>query len=126
MENLDERIRASLSSEDRALLARLAADDSLYHNVVSAFQGRTRWLYASGWVAALVLFGVALYCSVHFVKATEIRDMLLWGAAGGIAFVGLGLIKLWFWMEIQKKSILRELKRVELLLASLGQAGRAA
>jgi len=48
-----------------------------------------------------------------------------WGARTILAFLGLGLIKLWFWMELQKVSIVREIKRVELQMASLSAALRS-
>jgi hypothetical protein len=42
-----------------------------------------------------------------------------------LAFLGLGLIKLWFWMELQKVSIMREIRRVKLQVASLTPALRS-
>ena len=48
--------------------------------------------------------------------------MLLWGTGTIISFLWLGMIKLWFWMELQKVGIVREFKRVELQLASLTAA----
>jgi hypothetical protein len=36
------------------------------------------------------------------------------------------MIKVWFWMEIQKNAIVREIKRVELQVANLAAAMRSA
>ena len=41
-----------------------------------------------------------------------------------LSTLGLGLIKLWFLMEVQKSAIVREIKRVELQVASLAAAMR--
>ena len=46
---------------------------------------------------------------------------MMWGAGAGLAVAGLALIKVWFWMEIQKNAIVRELKRVELQVANLAK-----
>jgi hypothetical protein len=119
MSNLDERIRESLSSDDRTLLARLDADDTLYRDVVATFQGRMRWLNALGWIVGFVLFGVALLCAWQFWIQPDTRSMLLWGGGAALAISGVALIKVWFWMEIQKNAIVREIKRVELQLANL-------
>jgi hypothetical protein len=45
--------------------------------------------------------------------------MLRWGAASALAFAGISLIKVWFWLELQKNAIVREVKRLEVQVASL-------
>jgi hypothetical protein len=40
-------------------------------------------------------------------------------AASALAFAGLALIKVWFWLELQKNAIVREVKRLEVQVASL-------
>jgi hypothetical protein len=119
MNNLDHAIRQSLSAEDAALLDRLGADQALHQQVLATFEGRLRWFNAAGWVAGLVLFGVASLLTWRFMEAEDVREMLRWGAAAGLAFVGIALIKVWFWMELQKNAIVREVKRLELQVASL-------
>lgn len=125
MENIDERIKKALSSEDQEFLARMDADGSIYQDVVATFRGHTRWLTALGWVVAFVLFALAVVCGWKFATQTDLRSMQLWGAGTILCFMGNGLIKLWFWMELQKVSIVREIKRVELQLASLTAALRS-
>jgi hypothetical protein len=61
MNNLDERIRESLSSEDQALLAKIDADESLYRDVISTFQGRMRWLNILSSIVGFGLFGVFVF-----------------------------------------------------------------
>ena len=119
MSNLDERIRDSLSSEDQALLARIDADDTLYRDVIATFQGHRRWLNVFSSIVGFALFGVALVCCWRFTMEAEPRAMLMWGAGAALAISALTMIKLWFWMEIQKNAIVREIKRVELQLANL-------
>jgi uncharacterized membrane protein YciS (DUF1049 family) len=125
MESIDERIQKALSSEDQAFLARMDADGSLYRDIAATFRGHTRWLNAIGWFAAFALFAVAVVCGWQFAIHTDLRSMLLWGAGTTLSFLGLGMIKLWFWMELQKVAIVREIKRVELQLASLTAALRS-
>jgi hypothetical protein len=119
MNSIDDRIRQSMSSDDRALLARLDADDTLYRDVIATFSGRMRWLNITGWIAGFVLFGVALLCAWQFVHQDDARTMMLWGAGTALAAAGLALIKVWFWMEIQRGAIVRELKRIQLQVANL-------
>jgi uncharacterized membrane protein len=119
MNDLDQAIRQSLSAEDAALLDRLGADQALHRQVLATFEGRFRWLNVAGWIAGFVMFGVASILAWRFVQAEEVGDMLRWGAGAALAFAVLALIKVWFWLELQKNAIVRELKRLEVQMASL-------
>ena len=118
-DDLDRAIRQSLSAEDAALLDRLGADRALHRQVLATFEGRLRWFNIAGWIAGVVLFGVGCVLAWRFVQAEEFRDMLRWGAGSGLAFAGIALVKIWFWLELQKNEIVREVKRLEVQVASL-------
>ena len=59
MTDFDQSIRESLSAEDTELFDRLGADQALHRQVLATFEGRLRWWNAAGWMAGVVLFGVA-------------------------------------------------------------------
>ena len=119
MTDLDQAVRESLSAEDTELFDRLGADQALHRQVLATFEGQLRWFNTAGWIAGVVLFGVASVSAWRFVQAQELGDMLHWGAASALAFAGLALIKVWFWLELQKNAIVREVKRLEVQVASL-------
>ncbi len=124
MDSIDERIRKTLSSEDRAFLEQLDSSSSLYGDIAASFRGHMRWVNILGWAAGFALFAVAVYCGWQFVSQADARGMQLWGAGATLSILGLALIKLWFWMELQKSAIVREIKRVELQVAGLTAALR--
>jgi len=119
MNDLDRAIRQSLSSEDAELYDRLGADQALHRQVRATFEGQLRWMNVVGWIAGFLLFGVACVMAWRFMQAPAVEEMLRWGAASALAFAGLALVKVWFWMELQKNAIVREVKRLELQVASL-------
>ena len=119
MNDVDRAIRQSLSEEDADLFDRLSLDQSLRQQVLATFEGQLRWMNVAGWIAGFVLFGGASVMAWWFVHAPNLEDMLRWGAGSALAFAGLALVKVWFWMEMQKNAIMREVKRLELQLASL-------
>ena len=119
MNDFDQAIRQSLSVEDAKLLDRLGADQALHRQVLATFEGRLRWFNAAGWIAGGVLFFVGCVLAWWFVQAQEVGDMLRWGAASALAFVGVALVKIWFWLELEKNAIVREVKRLEVQVASL-------
>jgi hypothetical protein len=119
MNDLDQAIRRSLSEEDADLLDRLGADQTLHRQVLATFEGQLRWWNAAGWLAGLVLFGVASLAALRFVEAHDVGNMLRWGGVSALAFAGIALIKIWFWLELQKNAIVREVKRLEVQVAGL-------
>jgi hypothetical protein len=115
----DQAIRQSLSAADAELFDRLGADQALQRQVLATFQGKLRWYNAAGWLAGTVMFAAACVFAWRFVQAADVGEMLRWGAAAALASAGVLLIKVWFWLEMQKNAIVRELKRLELQVASL-------
>jgi hypothetical protein len=119
MNNVDRALRQSLSDEDAELLERLAGDEALHKQLLATFRGQMWWFNTIGWIAGFVLFGVGCVMAWRFLNAAAIAEMLRWGAASALAFAGLALIKVWFWMELHKNAVVREVKRLEIQVAGL-------
>lgn len=123
MSQLDQALRRAMSSEDLRLLDELSREEPLIVQAIHAFREQNRLIGVLGWVGGFGLFGAACYFAVQFVQATDLRTMILWGAAAGLMVAAFSMIKLWFFMEMQKNNILREVKRLELQIASLRVIG---
>lgn len=119
MSKVDEAIRRALSPEDVRAYDALGQEQSIIAEAMQAFQNQHRLVAVTGWIAGFALFAVGAWAAWRFWQAPDIREMLLWGGLAGLMLAGLGLVKLWFWMEMQKNAIVRELKRLELQVASL-------
>ena len=117
--DLDRAIRQSLSTEDAELLDRLGANEALHRQVLATFKSQYRWFNAAGWIAGLVLFGLACVSAWRFMHAPDVMEMLRWGAGAALAVAGVLLVKVWFWMEMQTNAIVREVKRLQVQVASL-------
>ncbi|CAN5702480.1 hypothetical protein BH11PSE1_BH11PSE1_15220 [soil metagenome] len=126
MTDIDEAIRQSLSAEDVRFLEAHGGEQPLLRQVLQTLTGSFAPLNAGGWIAGFALFAVGAFCVWRFLNVTELRDLLLWGGGAMATMLGLTLIKVWFWMEMQKNAIVREVKRLELQLARLaGKPGGA-
>ena len=66
-----------------------------------------------------IFTGLGIYCLIRFLGTSAVAEMMRWGAGLFYCFGMVLGIKVWGWMEIQSNSIRREIKRVELQLASL-------
>lgn len=119
MSQLDDAIRQALSAEDAKLLEGMGADQALHAQVFQTFQGKLGWINTIGWLAGFAFFAIFAWCTWQFVTATEVRDMLMWGAGAALGCTALAMVKMWFWMELEKNAIVRELKRLELQVARL-------
>lgn len=119
MTQIDEAIRQALSAEDAKVLERFGADQPLPQQILETFRGQMAPLNVAGWVLGFALFAAILLFAWRFMTAPDLAGMLRWGAAGGLAVIALTMVKLWFWMELQKNAILREVKRLELQVARL-------
>jgi|GraSoiStandDraft_4_1057263.scaffolds.fasta_scaffold260788_2 hypothetical protein len=119
MTHVDEAIRRALSPDDLRAYDALSRDQNLLQQAVGAFQSQNRQLAFAGWLLGFALFAISIFGFWRFALASDIRQMLIWGAVGGMAMMGLGLVKLWFWMEMQKNAVVREIKRLELQISVL-------
>ena len=119
MNNLDEQIRAALKAEDAEVLSHYNGDAPIHEMMIELYQGRRRWLNLVLTVASFGLFGLMLLCGYRFFNAESVRDMIAWATGSLMLFMWLVLFKLWFWLEMLKNSVIREVKRVELQVALL-------
>ena len=119
MSNLDQAIRQALSAEDAEFLARFEKEAPLHEQVLGTFSGQWGALNVFGALLTFAIFGVLLYCVWNLFQTTDVRATVLWSAGALACATFVGMLKIWFWMEMQKNAILREVKRLELQIARL-------
>jgi hypothetical protein len=117
---IDRLIREALSESD-ATLGEAFGEQSMPERLTEAFQGRQRLLAVGGFLATLVFFVAGIYAAVQFFQEADIRQMILWGAATAFCFAVVTSIKIWYWLEMARHSLVRELKRVELRIVQMAQ-----
>ncbi|MGD9967762.1 MAG: DUF6768 family protein [Hyphomonadaceae bacterium] len=119
MSNLDRAIREALSKEDAEFLARFEDHSTPVGAALETFRGR--WALMNGFAALItfVLFGGFLYFVWRMLSAGDVRDVVLWSVAAVLAMLGVAMLKMYFWMEMNKNAVLREVKRLELQVARL-------
>lgn len=64
----------------------------------------------------LIAVLLAGWSGFDFYHAPEVREQLLWGGFCFFNVLFISFLKVWFWLEMHSNRVLRELKRVELLL----------
>jgi len=114
MNDLDKKIRDSLqgSKEDEAFVR----EPNILKEVIATFQGRHRWPNVMAFVFTFVFLAVAVWAGFRFYGTETLQEQLQWGGLCLLGLLSVGFIKVHFWMEMHTNHVLRELKRVELLL----------
>jgi len=115
MENI---IRQALSKEEAEFYNQLK-EESLPEMVSGLFQGRMKWINIMMVVGMVIVFALAVYCAIQFVVSTDPVQTIKWGAGTMLFMFAVGFIKLMQFLQIDKNSVLREIKRLELQIAIL-------
>jgi len=121
MNDLDEKIRNALSQQDAETIGDPNDGFRLDHQVLAVFKGGRGFANMIVVVFSFVFLGLAIYCAVRFFETDVTKELLAWGIGFLVCCITISMLKIWFWMEMHRISITREVKRVELLTARLLQ-----
>lgn len=124
MNDLDDRIKEALRREHGELVDGDVPAANLHEMLSDAFHGRNRVFTVMAFVMTLLFLGLSVYCAVEFFRAGDLKEAIAWAAGYGTALATVIAMKIWFWMEMQRASVMREVKRVELQLLRLFEAER--
>lgn len=116
MDDLDRKIEAALSAEDRAILAKFG-EQGVFSQWFGVYDGAVRGMAVFATILTFALFAAAVYCGWRFFVAGEAIDVVRWGAGAVLLMVMIGFLKLWFWLRMESNRVLREIKRLELQIA---------
>lgn len=119
MANLDQAVRDALSKEDAEFLARFEDHSTPVGEVLDTFRGRWGAMNVFAAIITFGVFGVLVYCAWNAFTVTDLRTTILWSAGAIWAAIAVAMLKMYFWMELNKNAVLREVKRLELQIARL-------
>ena len=119
-EKIDELIKETLSKEEAAFYDELE-EQNLIGKIGEVYRGKLGWLAAIMNVVHLLMFMAFVYCIVQFFNTDNTNELIKWASAGFLSMISIGMLKLFVWMQMDKNDILRELKRLELQLATLSR-----
>lgn len=116
MTNLDQAIRQALSAEDAEFLARFEAETPV-REALGTFSGQWGGLNIFAAIITFAMFGVFVWCAWNAFNVADLRHTVLWSMGAAIAMLAVAMLKMYFWMEMNKNVVLREVKRLELQIA---------
>lgn len=120
-DDFDAKIRQALA-EDEADLGVGGGEQGIFEMMIGMYRGRLLWLNILVSVFQLLFMGLAVWSALRFFEATEIKDLLFCSTLFLWSVGVTGMFKIWFWMVMNRNSLLREVKRLELEVAQLRSA----
>ena len=117
-EDIDQLIKDTLTQEEAKFYDDLE-EQNLLQMIFGIFKGKNSWIVYMMSIVQVIFFGLFIYCAIQFFEVEAINDLIKWGILGSVALMGSCMLKLFSWMQMDKKAIIREIKRLELQVSSL-------
>lgn len=117
-EKIDELIKEALTEEEAAFYDDLG-EQNLIGKLGGVYDGKMGWLALIMTAMQLLFVVFFVGCVINFFEASETNELIKWAVLSFGCAMALSMMKLYVWMQMDKNDILRELKRLELQLATL-------
>jgi len=115
MPSIDELIKEALTEQESEIIK--STEELGYFTLATGiFRGKLGWV---SWVIMLVqgaMFVVGVWAAWQFFGTVEVLDAVKWGLSAAVLLLMAGMLKFSLMPQIQADRVLRELKRVELLI----------
>ncbi|MBL4591977.1 MAG: hypothetical protein JKY96_08465, partial [Phycisphaerales bacterium] len=102
MDDLDTKIRNALNSENTKLLGDPNDGHRLDQLVLSVFKSNNRFITALMMVMTFVFLGIAIWCVVQFFGTDNTKELIAFASGFLTCMMALSMMKIWFWMEMQR------------------------
>ncbi len=118
MEEIDRLIKDTLSREEAEFYDSLE-EQNLFDMLMGLFKGKNAWLLVITNIMTFVFLALFVYSCVQFFNVESTEELVKWGFGGLLFILCVSMLKIYAWMQMDKKALLREMKRLELLVMSL-------
>ncbi len=113
--NVDDTIRKAVNGER-------FEEESIIVEALSVLRGRNAWLNWVSAVFAFAFFGVQVFAGYKVYVITDASERVFWAVVFMFAAMAVGMLKLWWWLVVNRNAVIREVKRLELEVARLRES----
>ncbi len=117
IEEIDKLIKETLTQEETKFYNELD-EQNVFQMIFGLFKGKNKWIMILMNVMTVVFFGLFIYCIVQFFNTDETKELIKWATGTLVFLIGVSMLKIFAWMQMDKNALLREMKRLELLISS--------
>ena len=118
MTSIDDKIKQALNEEFNEIIdENNRIDSNPFTQMGAGFKNRMGWMYLLVVIITSLFAFMTFYSIYRFYYAVEIKPIVAWG----VSIVMFGLFtqvsKMWYWSELGRNRVIREIKVLELQLA---------
>jgi hypothetical protein len=121
MKNINQKILGELK-DDKVTDDFSEEQANALQLIGQSFRGTFRLTFVVIVSMQLIFAGLAIYCAYHLVNELDIGLKINWLAGTLSTVVAFAIARIWFFMELNRLSVLREVKRVELQISLLAES----
>jgi len=120
MSEFDDKVREALESES-AQIDRMVAESSpgMVELAFSVFKGRLFLLNISSAFVGLAFLILQVFCAIWFFNAETTQYQIMYATLFMFCGITLMMLKIWFWMVMNRNAVTREIKRLELRVSAM-------
>ena len=120
--NLDDKISQALAQESKEIDKLLAAENNgLFGMLFATWRGGMRYWVLLINIVTLIFTGLLFWCGYQFWIAEVSNQQIFWGVVFLAVMQVQISLKMWLFMEMNRMSAVREIKRVEIALVRLSK-----
>lgn len=117
-EKIDQLIKEALTQEEIKFYDKLD-EQNVFQMLGGLFKGKNRWIMVLMNIVMLIAFILLIYCVIQFFNTDITNELIKWSVAGVICMLMISMLKIFLWLQMDKNSIKREIKRLELQVSNL-------
>ncbi len=118
MTEFDDRIRQALRAESDNVWKDVE-EQGLFEQALGVMRGKHKSLTVIANAVMVLFFAMTVYSVMRFFGAETTRMQIVWSVGFLTSNMVVAMMKLWFWMQMDKNTVIREVKRLELQVATL-------
>jgi len=117
-EKIDALIKEALTKEEAKFYSDLD-EQNLFQMLGDLFQGKMKWFIWVINIVSILSFGFFIYCTIQFFNTNITNELITWGISATFCMMLIAMLKIYVWNQMDKNSLKRELKRIELQISFL-------
>lgn len=120
MTSIDDKIKQALSDEYQDMISENdKIDANPFKQMSLGFKGKMGWMYIGVIIFGVVFTAMSIYSIYSFYYETEMKSLIGWGVAIIVTIFLTQITKMWYWSELGRNRVIREIKLLELQVAQV-------
>jgi len=113
-DNFDEKLKALLSEDDASYVADAIDEVGYYKTILGSLRGQGSGMRIMAWCAVFIFSAILIYSIWQVFVAETVRMQIIWAMFAILGNSAQIAMKLWFNMQINRRAISQELRRLQL------------